>query len=1000
VIQIYPSEIAGVPSTIETSDPDRSFNFYDIQNVIDYPAKAYDYDALHTANRVGDCRNINNDNESFESCGHLIPEVWNGQFLNVKKLETERVIEPSEATGGVGKMNWYIPKFLAIEDPTLASWFGLSGEKNRKRLANNFKRPTNWIDYCLLVSKDNCTTNDAISARHPENEEEGNKYFVEGLFKGYFRKTENNDCITHPDNCTGHIVNNQCDWSTFVVQQAYHLDIFVESNGPLVPNNGYGYSNSIEIWRAANATKSAVIFSWWTPDILPLEFLGTDAEFQPILLPPATLKCVKSRVSEEERCSLEKKVQVGSADGACTSETHAYQKLIVANLKENTYKVPTARRSPGYDAVKAFQISDLDVDELMRAWLNGTSSNKNYNARDAVCNWVGKNYDNLVSLLPPTYPRSIEPFLWNYDSPIFITSMFFSILASSIILYTFICVYKNRKKKVIKVAQVHFLFLTLLGLGLISISSILYNFEPFKVTCILSVWLYILGYTLELVSLIIKVSAINKTFQAAKEMRRVEVDNKRMFIEVIVMIFITFIFLVLWTWLDPFVPKEILELDGSIITITYQCESNSIIWVIVGLFAWKTLLLICALVLAFLTRNVIKAFNESHKLAIMTYNHVFFMIVSFMCYASKKYLSYNLVRGLTSISFSFDIIMTILIYFVPKLQSVHDKKRLSVNMISFVSSHLNDASHISDINNKESNDMKPRIGGEGNTLLLINIQNDFYSGGSLEVQNAGRNEKSTAAYIKNNTFDIDRIIVLTNERQKNHITHPTFWVEVGKENESIHPQPFTLIETSDIGVKWKPRDINMKMYALNESLSYDEYLWDSEGNFNMTNYAIKYTTFLKENKKSPLIIWPEHCLAGCNGVHIQTEIRNALNIWERCTGKAVQFQVKTDHMLTESYSALRAEFPVDKRTLFDRELYNDLLKSDKLIIIGESSSHCINFTIRDLIELWPKEAMSKIILLEDCMSPIPNHVDLATKFFEDVDEIGVTILCSDDSIFI
>merc|ERR1712157_694021 len=108
------------------------------------------------------------------------------------------------------------------------------------------------------------------------------------------------------------------------------------------------------------------------------------------------------------------------------------------------------------------------------------------------------------------------------------------------------------------------------------------------------------------------------------------------------MIFITLIFLISWTWLDPFVPKEILELNGSVITINYECESNSIIWVLVGLVVWKILLLICALVLAFQTRKVIQAFNESQKLAMMTYNHVFFMMVPTLCYGLKNYLSNNL----------------------------------------------------------------------------------------------------------------------------------------------------------------------------------------------------------------------------------------------------------------------------------------------------------------------------------------------------------------------
>jgi len=147
----------------------------------------------------------------------------------------------------------------------------------------------------------------------------------------------------------------------------------------------------------------------------------------------------------------------------------------------------------------------------------------------------------------------------------------------------------------------------------------------------------------------------------------------------------------------------------------------------------------------------------------------------------------------------------------------------------------------------------------------------------------------------------------------------------------------------------------------------------------MTNYAITYTTFLKENQKSPLIIWPEHCLIGHNGVHIQSEIKNALNTWENCTGNAVKYQVKTDHILTESYSAFQSEFPVDEKTSFNWELFDYLVKSDKLIIAGESKCHTINYTIRDLIEKYPKENRNKIVILDSCMSSIKTFEIVAKK---------------------
>ena len=103
VLQVFLSEIVGIPLSIETSSPDRNFNFYDKNNAFDYPAMGYDYEAVRNGNKVGDCRVYTN-GESYTPCANVLLEAWNGQFEEVKKLETEKVLTPSEGLGGVGKI--------------------------------------------------------------------------------------------------------------------------------------------------------------------------------------------------------------------------------------------------------------------------------------------------------------------------------------------------------------------------------------------------------------------------------------------------------------------------------------------------------------------------------------------------------------------------------------------------------------------------------------------------------------------------------------------------------------------------------------------------------------------------------------------------------------------------------------------------------------------------------------------------------------------------------
>jgi len=93
------------------------------------------------------------------------------------------------------------------------SYFGLQGEENRQKLADLCLRPTTWKQYCEEVSPSNCTIPDETAQRAPEVEDEEDRMFVDGLYTGHFRKTEENDCETYPHNCTGHIADYPCGWS-------------------------------------------------------------------------------------------------------------------------------------------------------------------------------------------------------------------------------------------------------------------------------------------------------------------------------------------------------------------------------------------------------------------------------------------------------------------------------------------------------------------------------------------------------------------------------------------------------------------------------------------------------------------------------------------------------------------------------------------------------------------------------------------------------------------
>jgi len=82
-----------------------------------------------------------------------------------------------------------------------------------------------------------------------------------------------------------------------------------------------------------------------------------------------------------------------------------------------------------------------------------------------------------------------------------------------------------------------------------------------------------------------------------------------------------------------------------------------------------------------------------------------------------------------------------------------------------------------------------------------------------------------------------------------------------------------------------------------------------------------------------------------------------------------------------------------------------LCARDKVLVCGQASSHCVNFSARDLAAAWKKGAaagaapedgsarrrMAGIVLLRDGMSPVVGFENEASKFLDDMSAMGVTV---------
>ena len=577
-----------------------------------------------------------------------------------------------------GAQSWFIPKFTAANDTSLLSYLGIQGEENRHKLARTFLRPTTWGDYCLYETPDNCQTPDETARRPPEGSDQANSYFNDPDFQGFFKFTEQNNCTMWPNNCTGHIVDFPCGWASYVSQIAYHLDIAVESNGKEPGSNGYSYVSMTQIWAAANATQSNVMMQWWSPEALYQEYLGTDFEFTRVNLPPPTQTCIENRVDPLDRCSSDPVVRVGDPRGACAEAPHSLLKVISTALYELSYdpEIPSAVHSPAYETIKNFRISDLQLGEIFNYWFQ--ESNKEYGdqwnlaPREAVCKWFVEHAEEMMSYVPESHPRRIEENKGVYDKAIYFISIAISCLAMTAALAATLVTYRQRNKQVMRIAQIEFLFLLLVGLMLVALGSLLNAIRPTDARCVAVVWLVNFGYTMELVPLIVKVAALNRLMVAAQQMKRVQLNVHNLYLEVFIISFLVGGYLIAWTAVDP--PQKLYDLEltdkttdlgHSIVQRTYYCESDNIVWSYVSI-SWQLLLLLSASVLAFQTRRMSEDINETRTLAMLIYSQFVFVILRTVTIFLDSSVDQSDITASRSILLSCDVVATIAIYFVPK----------------------------------------------------------------------------------------------------------------------------------------------------------------------------------------------------------------------------------------------------------------------------------------------------------------------------------------------
>ncbi|MEA5593762.1 isochorismatase [Rivularia sp. UHCC 0363] len=275
----------------------------------------------------------------------------------------------------------------------------------------------------------------------------------------------------------------------------------------------------------------------------------------------------------------------------------------------------------------------------------------------------------------------------------------------------------------------------------------------------------------------------------------------------------------------------------------------------------------------------------------------------------------------------------------------------------------------------KQHDIKPASQDKSRVcLLLIDVQNTFcipdfelFVGGK-SGKGAVEDNVRLCQFIYRNLSEITTIVPTMDTHTAMQIFHPVFWVNSAGE----HPIPSaTNIVPDDIdNGNWQVNP------AVSFSLGYDyEFL---------EKYAYHYVTKLTDNGKYPLTVWSYHSMLGGIGHALVSAVEEAIFFHSIARNSQAQFEIKGNNPLTENYSVLSPEVlqSFDNRAIAEKNsrLIKQLLNFDRVIIAGQAKSHCVAWTIDDLltdIKQIDINLAKKIYLLEDCTSPvvIPGVVD-------------------------
>jgi nicotinamidase-related amidase len=284
-------------------------------------------------------------------------------------------------------------------------------------------------------------------------------------------------------------------------------------------------------------------------------------------------------------------------------------------------------------------------------------------------------------------------------------------------------------------------------------------------------------------------------------------------------------------------------------------------------------------------------------------------------------------------------------------------------------------------------------------LVAVDVQNSFCTPG-FELFVAGRSgsgavddNRRLCAFIYRHLDRLTQICPTMDTHHATQIFHPLFIVD----DHGEHPAPFTLIS---------PEDVEQGVWKFNPDLCFSFKVDPDYGQ----QMLLHYTRRLQEGGKYDLTIWPYHAMLGGIGHALVSAVEEAVFFHSIARHSQPDFHVKGDRSFTEHYSVLGPEVRHGPRgeelAPPSEKFFRKLQEFDAVVIAGQAKSHCVAWTIDDLLAKIldrDRKLVEKVYLLEDCTSPVVvpgvmDYTEQADAAFRKFAAAGMHVVRSADPI--